>query len=155
MNRLAPRLDLRQTQQLVMTPQLQQAIKLLQLSNLEVAQFVEEELAQNPLLERDEPGAESAAPEMERPELAASDAPTDERHLNGEDRIVERIDGKTEAAGDAPLDVDYDNTNGRGNDEPAGGEEQREVAPTRRLEPGQGGGEDRHPRSLHGSRGRA
>ena len=62
MNRLAPRLDLRQTQQLVMTPQLQQAIKLLQLSNLEVAQFVEEELAQNPLLERDEPGAESAAP---------------------------------------------------------------------------------------------
>ena len=54
MNRLAPRLDLRQTQQLVMTPQLQQAIKLLQLSNLEVAQFVEEELAQNPLLERDE-----------------------------------------------------------------------------------------------------
>ncbi|MCZ8123426.1 MAG: RNA polymerase factor sigma-54 [Tagaea sp.] len=122
MNRLAPRLDLRQTQQLVMTPQLQQAIKLLQLSNLEVAQFVEEELAQNPLLERDEPGAESAAPEMERPELAASDAPTDERHLNGEDRIVERIDGKTEAAGDAPLDVDYDNTNGRGNDEPAGGD---------------------------------
>ncbi|MCA3266285.1 MAG: RNA polymerase factor sigma-54 [Azospirillum sp.] len=105
-----------------MTPQLQQAIKLLQLSNLEVAQFVEEELAQNPLLERDEPGAESAAPEMERPELAASDAPTDERHLNGEDRIVERIDGKTEAAGDAPLDVDYDNTNGRGNDEPAGGD---------------------------------
>ncbi|MFM7346623.1 MAG: RNA polymerase factor sigma-54 [Tagaea sp.] len=122
MNRLAPRLDLRQTQQLVMTPQLQQAIKLLQLSNLEVAQFVEEELAQNPLLERDEPGAESAAPEMERPELAASDGPADERHLNGEDRIVERIDGKTEAAGDAPLDVDYDNTNGWGNDEPAGGD---------------------------------
>ena len=51
---LGPRLDLRQTQSLVMTPQLRQAIKLLQSSNLEVAAFVEEELERNPLLERDE-----------------------------------------------------------------------------------------------------
>jgi RNA polymerase sigma-54 factor len=121
-NRLAPRLDLRQSQQLVMTPQLQQAIKLLQLSNLEVAAFVEEELAQNPLLERDEPGAESAAPEMERPELAASEAATDERHMNGEDRILERVDAKTEAAGDAPLDVDYDNSHAQGPGETGSGE---------------------------------
>ena len=49
-----PRLDLRQSQSLVMTPQLRQAIKLLQFSNLEVAAFVEEELERNPLLERDE-----------------------------------------------------------------------------------------------------
>ena len=49
---LAPKLDLRQSQSLVMTPQLQQAIKLLQLSNMEVAAFVEEELERNPLLER-------------------------------------------------------------------------------------------------------
>jgi RNA polymerase sigma-54 factor len=121
-NRLAPRLDLRQSQQLVMTPQLQQAIKLLQLSNLEVAAFVEEELAQNPLLERDEPGAESAAPDMERPELAASEISPDTRHVNGEDRIVERVDAKAETTGDAPLDVDYDNSHTRGHDEPAGGE---------------------------------
>ena len=47
---LAPRLDLRQTQSLVMTPQLQQAIKLLQLSNLDLSAFVEEELERNPLL---------------------------------------------------------------------------------------------------------
>ena len=51
---IGPRLDLRQTQTLVMTPQLRQAIKLLQYSNLEVASFVEEELERNPLLERDE-----------------------------------------------------------------------------------------------------
>ncbi len=51
---LTPRLDLRQSQSLVMTPQLQQAIKLLQLSNVELLDFVEEELEQNPLLERDE-----------------------------------------------------------------------------------------------------
>jgi RNA polymerase sigma-54 factor len=45
------RLDLRQTQTLVMTPQLQQAIKLLQLNNLEVGEFVAQELQQNPLLD--------------------------------------------------------------------------------------------------------
>ncbi len=46
------RLDMRQGQSLVMTPQLQQAIKLLQLSNIELAEFVAEEIERNPLLER-------------------------------------------------------------------------------------------------------
>ncbi|MCM8735082.1 RNA polymerase factor sigma-54 [Azospirillum sp. A1-3] len=50
---LAQRLDLRQAQTLVMTPQLQQAIKLLQLSNIELSDFVDREIEQNPLLERD------------------------------------------------------------------------------------------------------
>jgi RNA polymerase sigma-54 factor len=45
------RLELRQTQALVMTPQLQQAIKMLQLSNLELADYVDAEIEQNPLLE--------------------------------------------------------------------------------------------------------
>ena len=53
------RLDMRQGQSLVMTPQLQQAIKLLQLSNIELAEFVAEEIEKNPLLER----GENAAPE--------------------------------------------------------------------------------------------
>jgi len=48
---LGPRLDLRQTQSLVMTPQLQQAIKLLALSNLEIESFVSEALESNPLLD--------------------------------------------------------------------------------------------------------
>jgi len=51
---LAQRLEMRQGQSLVMTPQLQQAIKLLQLSNIELASYVEGELERNPLLERDE-----------------------------------------------------------------------------------------------------
>src|SRR5262245_46426657 len=51
---LSPKLELRQSHQLVMTPQLQQAIRLLQLSNLELGVFVESELERNPLLERDE-----------------------------------------------------------------------------------------------------
>lgn len=49
-----PRLELRQSQTLVMTAQLQQSIKLLQLSSLEIADFVASEMEQNPLLTRDE-----------------------------------------------------------------------------------------------------
>jgi len=58
---LTQRLQIRQSQALVMTPQLMQAIKLLQLSNLDLAAYVEAELERNPLLER---GADSepAAP---------------------------------------------------------------------------------------------
>jgi RNA polymerase sigma-54 factor len=51
---MIPRLEMRQGQALVMTPQLQQAIKLLQLSNVELTEFVEAELERNPLLEREE-----------------------------------------------------------------------------------------------------
>ena len=57
---LSPKLELRQGQQLVMTPQLQQAIRLLQLSNIELCSFVETELERNPLLERDETPAGAA-----------------------------------------------------------------------------------------------
>src|SRR6476620_1259557 len=61
---LSQRLEFRQTQSLVMTPQLMQAIKLLQLSNLDLTTFVEDELERNPLLERasDEPPAPGEAP---------------------------------------------------------------------------------------------
>jgi RNA polymerase sigma-54 factor len=55
------RLELRQAQTLVMTPQLQQAIKMLQLSNLELNQFVDAEIQQNPLLERRDAGLEATA----------------------------------------------------------------------------------------------
>ncbi len=59
---LTQRLEFRQSQSLVMTPQLMQAIKLLQLSNLDLSAFVEEELERNPLLERADPegGADRA-----------------------------------------------------------------------------------------------
>src|SRR5881394_3977022 len=48
---LSQRLEIRQSHALVMTPQLMQAIKLLQLSNLDLAAYVEGELERNPLLE--------------------------------------------------------------------------------------------------------
>src|SRR5258705_13307445 len=56
---LTQRLEFRQSQSLVMTPQLMQAIKLLQLSNLDLSAFVEEELERNPLLERASDGPET------------------------------------------------------------------------------------------------
>jgi len=55
---LTQRLEFRQSQSLVMTPQLMQAIKLLQLSNLDLAVFVEDELEKNPLLDRASDNAE-------------------------------------------------------------------------------------------------
>jgi RNA polymerase sigma-54 factor len=72
---LSQRLQLRQSQALVMTPQLMQAIKLLQLSNLDLAAYVEGELERNPLLdssaEIDTPGPE---PERTVDALPASEA---------------------------------------------------------------------------------
>ncbi|HJR56737.1 MAG TPA: hypothetical protein VJ798_09175, partial [Rhizomicrobium sp.] len=63
---------MRQGQSLVMTPQLQQAIKLLQLSNIELAEYCEQELERNPILERDD---SAAAPAGEAPAAAERDAP--------------------------------------------------------------------------------
>src|SRR5580704_10590461 len=68
---LTQRLQIRQSQALVMTPQLMQAIKLLQLSNLDLVAYVEAELERNPLLDRsaederpaDKPGDATAAPD--------------------------------------------------------------------------------------------
>ncbi len=60
---LSARLELKQSQSLVMTPQLMQAIKLLQLSNLDLVAYVDAELERNPLLERDGGEPERDAPE--------------------------------------------------------------------------------------------
>jgi len=60
MSSVSQKLDLRHSQSLVMTPQLQQAIHLLQLNNVELSEYVEEELEKNPLLEKDESSPEDA-----------------------------------------------------------------------------------------------
>jgi len=89
---LAAKLELRQGQQLVMTPQLQQAIKLLQLSNIELMQFVEAELERNPLLERadsDEPAGNQIDDREEVPNTVQPDTP----------------DAPSEPAGDEWLDL--------------------------------------------------
>jgi RNA polymerase sigma-54 factor len=91
---LAPRLDLRQSQSLVMTPQLQQAIKLLALSNLEIEAFIAEELEKNPLLES------GASEEVREPEP--------EGDFDGEPpEPTDALAGLNGGGEDAPLDVDY------------------------------------------------
>ena len=96
---VSQRLELRQGQSLVMTPQLQQAIKLLQLSNLELADYVEQELERNPLLERDE--REPAGTEERE---AQAEAPTDGETL---DAALAREDFSKAADMDAERDDMY------------------------------------------------
>ena len=112
---LTPRLDLRQSQSLVMTPQLQQAIKLLALSSLEIEEYIAEAVEKNPLLETGPSDAgsdlasyggsdgamEGGSDEPRPPEPAASDRGSDEV-LNGGDM----------AASEA-MDVDYSADSGR------------------------------------------
>jgi RNA polymerase sigma-54 factor len=99
---LTAKLELRQGQQLVMTPQLQQAIRLLQLSNLELSQFVETELERNPLLEMDEtPDAAIKAERDPEPEH-----PSERSERSGEEEWLDL--GKPVAESDGGLDGDYD-----------------------------------------------
>ena len=97
---LGPSLSIRQTQQLVLTPQLRQAIQLLQLSNLELDAFLAEELSKNPLLEArsDEPD-EQAAGDFVADETDSDDAPDDP----GADDLI-----MGQAADDRPLDRDWE-----------------------------------------------
>lgn len=80
------RLEFRQSLSLVMTPQLMQAIKLLQLSNLDLAAYVEGELERNPLLDRAEADESGGREEQAQtpPDEAAEDWGGTE--ANGEDR---------------------------------------------------------------------
>jgi RNA polymerase sigma-54 factor len=99
---LGPRLDLRQSQSLVMTPQLQQAIKLLALSNLEIEGFIAEELEKNPLLDTGGEGEVGGDAPGDLPE------PLPERD---EPATVDELVMTGDAIADAPLDLDYDHEN--------------------------------------------
>ena len=92
---MGPRLDLRQSQSLVMTPQLQQAIKLLALSNLEIEAFIGDALEANPLLDIGE-----AAP---APDAVPGD---DIRQTTLETSPIDQLIGEGRAGEDQPLDID-------------------------------------------------
>ncbi len=86
---LTPRLDLRQSQSLVMTPQLQQAIRLLALSNLELEAVLAEEIAKNPLLESGGETIEDRPP----PEVSSDAAvATDTLFENGVSSAADTLD---------------------------------------------------------------
>jgi RNA polymerase sigma-54 factor len=108
---LGPRLELRQGQSLVMTPQLQQAIKLLQLSNLELNDYVEQELERNPLLEASN---EEGQPDRGENGQGDSDtyldnASTSEAGGDIEPAPLTVNDDTAPPAPEGDLDTDYDN----------------------------------------------
>jgi RNA polymerase sigma-54 factor len=97
---LGPSLSIRQTQQLVLTPQLRQAIQLLQLSNLELDAFIAEELAKNPLLEAQAGEGDSEAPAAGdfAEQIETDDVPDDP----GADDLI-----SGQADDDRPMDMDW------------------------------------------------
>ena len=96
---LGPSLSIRQSQQLVLTPQLRQAIQLLQLSNLELDGFIAEEISKNPLLEaKSEDPEEQPARDFVGDDVDSNEAPDDP----GADDLI-----KGQADDDRPLDVDW------------------------------------------------
>ena len=109
---LSARLEIRQGQGLVITPQLQQAIKLLQMSNLELEAFVETELERNPLLARDErdneadeaPHDEAAAPAEH---AADAEARADLDTTHDEASPGERATGDAPEAADVGGAIDW------------------------------------------------
>ncbi|MER9141960.1 RNA polymerase factor sigma-54 [Mesorhizobium sp. M0871] len=67
---LAAKLQLRQSQSLVMTPQLMQSIRLLQLTHVELDHFIDDEIERNPLLERAEPQEDAASDQVQKGDAA-------------------------------------------------------------------------------------
>jgi len=145
---LGPRLDLRQSQSLVMTPQLQQAIKLLQMSNVELTDYIEQEIEQNPLLEREDadgglegaadmPSAEtsvdsvdaaSGAGDSDGADAGGDAVSPDDPSFDDSDSVPDASDHATsESIGDdeRALDTDYENVyepESASDGAPAGGE---------------------------------
>ncbi len=95
---LSPKLDLRQTQALVMTPLLMQSIRLLQLTHVELEQFIDQEIEKNPLLERDETYGDRLS--------------LDERNLGGDRSYSDGEDfNRASASGDSDARDDRDDPN--------------------------------------------
>jgi len=123
---LNQRLEIRQGQGLVMTPQLQQAIKLLQMSNLELQVFVEQELERNPMLEREE----GDAPADQDKDPVVAEATT----------LVLSEDAPPANAAEA-VDTDYDNVYSEDSASERADETLRDAGPSSSMD-GRGGRQD-------------
>ncbi len=95
---LSPRLEFRQAQSLTLTPQLMQSIKLLQLSHLELNDFIDTELMRNPLLEREDGGDSEPgeAPERKTEMSAYEDTVSQGDRIKDADQIAEGYDTAVE-----------------------------------------------------------
>ncbi len=90
MNTINQSLDLRQTQSLIMTPQLRQAIEMLQMNNIELAELIEKEMEQNPFLEKEETSSDTPTPEQ---------PPEPQDNMEQDFRTETDFDGGTSAMG--------------------------------------------------------
>ena len=109
---ISPKLEMRQSQSLIMTPQLMQAIKLLQLSNLDLVAYVDAEVERNPLLEKTEgEGGEGA--ELARDyDNAAADQPETGTGAGSEPQAGDWMESQLETGAEAiasRLDTDLGN----------------------------------------------
>jgi RNA polymerase sigma-54 factor len=111
------KLELRQSHSLVMTPQLQQAIKLLQLSNMELTAFVEAELERNPLLEREETDDTGAAAQGDAAEAVSLFAEAKQEANGHAGDPSDAGEGETPGSEEGEwLDLQADDRGGRGED---------------------------------------
>ncbi len=116
---MKPGLSLRVSQHLALTPQLQQSIRLLQLSTLEMAQEVEQMLDENPFLERSEDAAEREAfglAQADTPVSAGEQIAEAAEHDMPQRPTLERVSGESDSSdsvesradGDRPLEESWD-----------------------------------------------
>ncbi len=116
---LSPRLEVRQSQSLTLTPQLMQSIRLLQLGHLELGAFVDAELLRNPLLERED-GTEPVETPDPAPEVTAYDDAVDAgERIQDADGIANSFDTEVENVfpeqrGEDRLGTDWSGTGGGG-----------------------------------------
>ena len=103
---MKPALQLKLSQHLALTPQLQQSIKLLQLSTVEMQQEIENYLLENPMLERDDDGASESFAAAQQFDAPRSDAVERADHDEREERDAR--DDREQAVPATPSDVDDD-----------------------------------------------
>jgi len=101
--------SLRMSQQLVVTPQLQQAIRLLQLSRLELETLVQKELTENPCLEEEEEESETVKLEAKEGEVSNGEVHEQAKELDqGHEHAVEEV-GLKEKDPQEPANFDWEN----------------------------------------------
>ncbi len=105
---VTPKLEIRQSQSLLMTPQLRQAINLLQMSNLELGELIESELSANPLLEKENDAAYDETPLPQTiDDYAPSSAPENEEYAPDIDYDSQFDDAGSDREGYDVADNDY------------------------------------------------
>lgn len=136
---LSQRLQQRQSQSLVMTPQLAQSIKLLQLNHLELMDFVRDEVEKNPLLELAQTDSDGLPIEARK---AVSEDPTSGAKENANENVADYIASDRISAGDQ-LDASLENVfdTGTAGAEKAGKETRDNHRPSERTHGGSSQGD--------------